>query len=238
MILSEIIDERARYLEYDVDDKYGSSPTTQQKVDSVNMAIRTMSKRIFQYDPMITFTLTAEQASYNIRDTAVVQRKIIRPYSVIINGNPLYNAANQEWGVWSLAELERIAPKWRTDTSGTPSKAVYYGNNKLVLHPKPTAQVVSDGNNYISGQYLAKNMTTSELAGEPDIPEELHEALAYLAAYYSALSHTSEEEGWHRLAQYNQEWQQFAEEVRRENMRAIQAVGSTSAADTRHFIWM
>lgn len=235
--LTSILDLRTRNLAFDLDSAYGESETLQQQVDSVNWAIRAISARIFQYDPKITLTLTAGMADYNLRDTAVVSRKIIRPFSVCINGSMLWDASRNDYGMWTLAELERRNPSWRTDTSSIPTKAVYYGGNRLLLHPTPTADVVSAGNNFISGQYLAANLTTSDGSNSPDIPEELHEAIAYYAAAHSALPNLSENEAWQRVSAYNAEWQSSADTIRRENLRAIQSWGSTAGDYTRDYLF-
>jgi len=236
--LQTILDNIDRFLQFDLDNMYGESPTTQQKVDGFNWAQRTVSKLIFQYDPKITLTLTADQASYDLRNTSVVSRKVIRPYAVIINGNMLWNAAYTERGLWTLQELERMIPSWRTDSSGTPTKGVYYGNQKLLLHPAPTTAVVNAGDNYISGQYLAADMTTAQLASTPDIPEELHEAIAFCAAARLALPNLSEAEAWQRITAFNAEWRSMADDMRRENMRAIQSWGSTTGNITPDFMVM
>jgi hypothetical protein len=237
MTLQNMIDEVFTYnTSFDLDEKYLGSATTQQKVDTINKGIRTISKQIFQYDPKIALTLTADQNSYDLRNTAVVAKKVIRPYQVIINKNMLWNAAYNEYGIWTLAELERNSPSWRTDPSATPSKAVYYGNQKLILHPAPTQAIIDAGNNYISGQYLAANLTTSDLSNYADIPEELHEAVCYCAAAFVSLPNLSEQEAWQRVGAYNSEWKTYAEQMRQENMRAIQATGSTSGYANRRFM--
>lgn len=238
MNLQEILDLRTQNLRFDLDDSYGESPTAQQQVDSVNWAIRTISKHIIQFNPKITFTLTAGTAIYDLRDTNVVSSKVIKPYQVVINGNILWNAGHSEYGLWTLAELERSNPSWRTASNSTPTKAVYYGNGKILLNPPPTAEIVSAGNNYVSGQYLAADMTTGQTASSPDLPVELHESVAYLAAVKSAIPYVTEQEGWQRLQAFNAEWKAVADEVRQENKVALVSWGSTSGYAYDDFIWM
>lgn len=230
MTLEALLELRGNFLAFDLDDSTGggSTPTTAQKLTSVNAAIRQIAIHVQQYDPAIPLTLTADQDTYNLRSLSVVTKRVVRPYQVIVNGYPLYNAARTERGLWTLQELERVYPGWRSTDAGTPARAVQIANSKLILHPKPNSTVVSAGENYVSGTYIPPNYSDSDLATEPDLPEELHEAVAYLAAVKSALPFVSEAEGWQRLTAFNGEWAAAADEVRRDNVRLLQSWGSTS----------
>lgn len=224
MTLQQLIDLKISFQQLDLDDRDGTAPTTAQQVASVNWAIRAISRLIFQYDPSIAFTPIADQDGYDLRGTAF-SRKILRPYLVVINGNPLRTANGDDYGFWTLTEFEKIAPGWRTLTSGIPFRAAYQGT-RLWLNPKPTADVVTAAGCYVAGQYMAADMTVSDLALSPDIPEELHECLAFFAAAKASLPFLTEQEAWQRAQAINAEWQDLVGQVRRENIGQIQNFGT------------
>jgi len=161
-------------------DATGPDLTTQ-----LNWAIREVGKRLYLYDPRITFTLTAiantNSAKFNIRDvdTPVVSRKVVQPHVVWISEYACKDYEGKP-GLISLSQLNVLRPKWPTESTGTPSYAVYLGNGKLLLSPPPSS---AGSNNFISGTYMPADMTHgSDDAEEPDIPEELHEYLAWVCA--------------------------------------------------------
>ena len=158
-----------------LDDYNADDPTGAQQLLSLNWALRNIGARLNQYDPKITFTLVADQAEYDLRDTAtpVVSRKVVKPFVVYVGGNPLYQV-DGSLGVWSLEQLSRHRTTYLTGSSGTPTVAAFYNQTKLWLDPKPSAV---GSNNFISGTYMPADMAQDD--DEPDIPEELHEALAY-----------------------------------------------------------
>jgi hypothetical protein len=157
----------------------------------------------------------------------VVNKKVVKPLKVFINENPLYTADGRAQGLWALDELENYVPQWRTDDAGETRRAVHIGT-KLLLNPKPTQALVDAGNNFLSALILAPTLSASGLAVEPQIPEELHECLAYFAAVRSAMPYVTEQEGWARLKAYQESWQGVVEEVRRENLGQIMSWGTTS----------
>lgn len=211
---------------FDLSSRFGTNPTNDNYRSVINHALRITSRKLHLFDPMVTLTLTAEQAAYDIRDLDVVSKRVVKPLRVIINGNQLFAANHVVYGLWSFDELERLRQSWRTDTSATPTKAAWSGSgtSKIYLHPKPNSTVVADANNYIAGFILAPDLAADD--DVPQIPEELHEMVAYLAAFHGSLPNASEQEGWQRLSAYKSEWTSMVEEIGRESERT--ATGTMS----------
>lgn len=222
MTLSTIRTMVTSFAAYDQDLYLGTSPSAADLTTLVNWAIREFSAYTFcNYDPKITLTLTADTATYDITKTtatAIVSKQVLKVRRVTING-AILRSADGEYGLWTLPELEAFRPTYQTDESAVPRRAIELPGHKLYLHPAPTAAVVSDGDNYISGWYLPVDLVNStDDANAPDIPLEFHECIAYLAAYKGAVPNASGPDGFNRVSAFNQEWRMKAEELRRRNL--------------------
>lgn len=196
-------------------------------VIQLNEAQRRISTRIEQFDHSIVTTLVDGTANYDLRNTAVFAKAIVKPLFVVINGNPLYDASGRDFGMWSLNELQRANPNFRSDTAGTPTRACWYGNTKMTLNAPPSAAVVSAARNYVAGTYLPSDMNASLTSATPDLPVELHEALAVKTTVWAAISATSKAEGWTRLKALDAWADETIERVRDENISNLNDWGST-----------
>lgn len=213
------------------------APTATQLTASVNWSVRVMARKLHQAD-LISFTLnpiaSTNGAKFYIRDlvglaagpftaatpaTPVVGKKIVKPHAVYISGRPLYNV-DGEIGLWSLDQLAQEKPSWPTENTGTVSIAVYLGNGRLLLSNPPAS---AGSNNFIYGEYIPTDLVvTTDDAVAPDIPEELHEALAFMTAANVALPTATEQEQWARIGSYNSHWMALVDEIARENQNAIE----------------
>jgi len=209
-----------------LDNYRGDSPTAAELTAQINWGIRIFARKLHLFDNRITFTISNPIAStngakFNIRDTTtpVVSKRVLKPYVVYIGGQPL-NDWNGRPGLWSISQLDQDNSGWQTESSNTPRKACYLGNGKLLLSPPPSA---AGSNNFIAGTYLPTDLINStDDANSPDLPDELHEALAYFVAQHVALPTTTEEEQWLKLKTYNGEWMELVSEIASENMNAIE----------------
>lgn len=182
MTLSELrtaLQNALAYLDNSVVD-----PTGPQLTDQINHAIREVGRRLYLYDARITLDLSSpitntNSAQFDMRDTDVVSRKVIEPHVVWISEYALRDYEGKP-GMLALNQLNTLRPKWPTESSGTTSYAVNLGNGRLLLSPPPAG---TETNCFISGTYMPADMVHGEDdAEEPDIPEELHEYLAWFAA--------------------------------------------------------
>jgi hypothetical protein len=184
----------------------------------VNYGIRCVSVGArCNYDHKIVLTLAADTHVFDCRDitTPVVGKKVLEPRRVTINGKFLRNP-NGEYGMWTMPELENDCPSYQTYTSSKPSRAVWLPGNKLLLSRPPNAATVTDGNNFISGWHVAADIAASDSA-QPDLPEELHEAVVDCAAIYAATPSASEAEGWQRLVAYTNRYNAIIDKYERIN---------------------
>lgn len=196
--------------------------------DRINFGIRTVSRFIKQFDPSMIVTLPDTTGQYDLR--MVCSRKCIEARAVYVNGNPIYNASGKRAGMWTMDEVERFfSPTWRTDTGGI-SRAAFQLDHLLYLVPAPTAAVTSVR---LAGTYLAANMfLTIDDGNEPDLPEELHEAVVRIAAAYAADPFCTEQEGLARLQRFQASAMEDMKDIRRRNERLMQSWGSTSGRGT------
>lgn len=222
MTLQELRSLLSSFNNYDLDNYLGGSPTAAGLNGQINRALRTVSKECFLFDPKVTFTLATGKLRYSLDDlkTPVVSKRVVRVHQVTVNKNKLWNADQDAYGVWGWQEFLHRHPKWESDANGTPTKAVVFGSREIILHLPPTATVVSDGNNFISGQVLANDLVQdTDDPSDQGIPVEVHEAIAYLAAVYSSEPNVTEQEGWARVGRFDSQWSKMARSIKNENRR-------------------
>jgi hypothetical protein len=225
MTTAQLVEMTTAHLSYDLDSYVGEAPTDEQVVRALNYAQRLISHRVHLWHPSVELALVAGRAVYSLEnDTSL---RVVRPYSVIVGGLPLLNAARDDYGLWSYQEMERRSPAWRAEEPGVPRRAVHNGL-LLILNPAPNPETVARGSHYVSGQVLAPDLDAAEPERAPELPSVLHETLALAAAVHLATPMASEQEQWTRLAAFKAEIQPIIEDLRRENMRAVTAFGTTS----------
>lgn len=217
----EAIDHLSYFTQYDIGLFYGASPTNAQKMYLINWAARLMALKIKLYRPDLELTLTADTYRYNLQDLTIVERKVIEPYGVYINGNRLRNQSGQRPGLWPMAELERQYPAFWTHDADVPARAAFMAPD-IYLHPKPSASVVSAGNNFLAATVFPLDRTADSdvstgLSTQLDLPLQLHEACVFLAAVKGGVQQASENDAWQRLQAYNSEWIEIAQQIATKN---------------------
>ena len=208
----------------------GKDPSLTDLTSLINWAYRIIARKcVLTVDTPLT--LVAGQALYNLRDvtTPVVGNKIIRPVLVYINGGsgtrPLYDASERDFGLWSYDELARLYPSWKSDTGGPPTKAAWYAYNQLLLHRPPDSATVALTGHAVFGQYMPNDLSAG--TDTPALPEEIHEAIAWLAAQLATTPTASDDLAWARLEKYSEFWTQIIQDVADQNERVLQAWGTT-----------
>ena len=222
MVLSELRALLTDLLAYDLDNYQGESPSDVELNAQINWALRALSKELFLFDPKVDFKLTTGEPRYRLDSRKVVSKRVVRPLYVTIDGNKLWNAQSDGYGMWGWEEFIGQHPTWEAATNGTPTKAVSYGAREIIIHIPPTATIAAQADNYIAGQVLANDLTGIGVLDDPSdqgIPAEVHESIAYLAAIYAATPNVTEQEGYARLAAYDKSWRASVKAIRNENHR-------------------
>ena len=221
MTTQELIDllksTSGNLLSYDLDSYFGETPSEAQIVTLLNQAKNIIGEYLFIVNPSITFTPTANSFQQNIQDTTtpVVSSKVLKPLRVVVNGITLRGMDG--YGVMSYGDFENSYPSFRLASSGQPTIAVQLGNGKLGLYMKPDQ---SYSNSYIVGQVLPADLSASSLSAEPDMPADLHIAIAYLAAVIAAEPTAAVQEQFMRLDRYSKHYRDRIERARADNVRA------------------
>jgi hypothetical protein len=218
MTTQQLITRVTEYLSYDLDGYFGTSPTNAEVVSALNDAMRDIALEAYLVEPSITLTLTAGNNTYSLRDTGIVNYKTLKVLRVVINNTPLTTFDGARRGLWTYQELEENYPGWRDADSSTPHVAVQLGTN-LILYPPPSSTVVSAGENYIVGLKLPQDLSSATLSAAPSLPEELHEALAKVAAAKAADPNVTENHQDARVARLYQQGMGMAQKVGTDNRK-------------------
>lgn len=227
MTVTQLIARVKNYLRYDLDGYFGAvdDVTDADVVAALNDAQREIAKAAYLVEPSTTLTMTAGQSQYDLRDTDVVGKKALTVLRVIVGGETLKKPSGS-YGLWTYQELEQQFPEWRDADNGTPYIGVQLGTS-LIIVPPPTSSVISGGGNYIVHTKYPEDMSASSLSAEPDIPEDLHEALAKLAAAKAADPNVTEGHQDARVSRLYSQAMSLAMETGRANLKMWNAPAST-----------
>lgn len=118
------------------------------------------------YNDAIDFTPVNGTAIYDYTSASSTfrisasNRALVEVRAVIINGAPLYDFMGKI-GMVNQEDMTRLRVGYTQTASSNPIHAWVTAPGVLHLWPKPTATVVSDGNNYISAFYEHPTVTAS-----------------------------------------------------------------------------
>jgi len=224
MTLSEMRTLVGELLALDLDNFKGETPGAADLTTQLNAGLRWVSREIYLFNPKVTLTPVASQAIQNVQDTTtpVVTQKMIRVYSVTINGKKLRKYGTDQVGLWSYAQLETEYPSWEAHDAGVPVRAVQFNEGKIILDPAPSAQVISDGSNFLAGRVYAPPLVNgSGDSTEPDIPIDLHEAVCFVTAVYASDPQIAADEALQRVKRYSARAYDAIQETKSENQNMI-----------------
>lgn len=211
------------FMSVDLDNFYGESPSTANQNEQLNWAYRRIARKCHLVHPMVTFTPVAGQSIYSLTGSSFGGRRMVEIYNLTINGTMLRECSGVGFGLWTYREFVQRYPQWQTADNGTPTKACVYGQN-MILHAPPTSAVVTAAECYAAGQYIPADMDDD--ADEPDLPEEIHPAIAYLAAIYAANPVATEPEMWKRLEVFGEGWISMVDDISEQNRNSMINPGS------------
>ena len=135
-------------------ENYRGAASTRDHLFQIDEALKILASKARFFDPQITFIPAASTAEYRFSQRAVFGRRILKPWTVYINGTPLRNCAGSGYGLWSLQELTSLNPRWQMATPGQPVAAAWYSGSKLRLHPAPTEEAIGEAASWISAEII------------------------------------------------------------------------------------
>jgi hypothetical protein len=148
---------------YDLDSMYGETPTDGQVVSLLNWGQRVLSRRLYLWDPAVSFTAQANSYGPYLLDNSgaapnnpAFGHRIVKIGIVRFNGISIYDW-NMQPGNWALQQFERDQPDWQKAPSSIPSRIVTIPNG-LLLWPPPLSVA---GTHTISAQVLADDLTAN-----------------------------------------------------------------------------
>lgn len=226
----------ATLLDANLDNSEGTATATIKA--QLNRAYKLVAKRCKYYDPAVTLVLTATEETYNLRSLTVVGKEIVKPYIVYMDHNPLWTAGRVRPGLWSMDEFYRYKPRYRDQTTNVPDepvRAVEMPSNRIILDPAPSAAWIATLSDNVGGAcYIAAECLPADLVNTtdvPDLPTEIHPAIAQVAAVAAATPVAMEGEVWQILQNINALAAAAIEEEARRNQNIISAFGDTSMYD-------
>lgn len=212
-------------------DSYVAPTDTADWITIVNQAQSKLGRDAYLVDLSVPLTLTQNVNEYDLRGPAF-GRKMVEIARVYINGWPMLSADGRGYGMYSFPEFERLLPIWQVQTgpatSSGLSAACQYGT-KLLLAPNVSATVAGYTTNFVAGHYIPADLTLAQLNSVPEIQEELHFPMAYLAAYYAAEPSASADVQQRMLAEYNSQYQVIVDRINRDNRSALYYIGTRGA---------
>ena len=175
-----------------------SSASGQISDNQVNYAIRILTQYL---EPIgaLTFNYSAGVSSYSTLSSSIFSTAWpMKIHSVLFNGSQLLDYARRP-GLHSVSEFQILYPDWTSPGAGDVIAAAQIGQ-RLILYPAPTASGVTQ----IVSTFIPFPLTNDSQV--PDLPIELHEAIAYLAAAYAARPTMTEQEAINRVMSYDNQW--------------------------------
>lgn len=201
MTLSELRTLLTSHQQVDLDNYAGVSPSTSDLNTQINFAYHWICAQTkCRYKHAMAITLSNSTEEYDLHNSSICAEDVFDLTSVTINGVPLRNASGKI-GLYGMAEFQQNNPSYMSYTDGTPTKAVFHGEQYLLLSPAPTTAIVNAGNNYVSGFTLP--VALSDNADVPKIPTQYHPCIALVAAAFSSTPIVTEAEGWTRIQRYD-----------------------------------
>lgn len=160
-------------------------------VTLLNRAIERIAKHIRYFDPSIVWTLEAGKGSYKLASLSHFSKRVRIPYRVYVDGKQLR--------LYGLREMLDGYGHIPSDQS-VPSIA-YWGSGQIGLHPIPDQVYPAQ----VAAECLPDRVTPANLDDECELPVDLHEAVAYLAATLAGQPTASDDVALQKLREYSEQ---------------------------------
>lgn len=199
MTLTEFGTRVGQYLGLSLLNRAGESPSTANYAEQYNRALEYIARRVKIFDDDVACTFAASTEVYSLKDTGVFAPRVVKPHFLRI-GTRTLKGPDGHPGFWSLRQLQRDKPTWRDTADGTVLRAVVSAT-ELRLWPAPDATDAAL-TAVMAADVMPADMTSGQGATELTLPESLHEAACWIAAYEAALANVSSQWDWQRLESF------------------------------------
>ena len=189
---AELITRVRNLIGYDLDAYFSSGGTDAEIVQVLNESLREIGAMIGIYSD-VTLTTTAGTMVYSF-DSSAFSRRPIKIDAVYVANVPLMDQTGRI-GIYPYELFNTVFRDWRTAAQGTISRASVV-NDSLVLYLTPASTQTLT----ISCQHLALPLDAATGSAVPEIPVDLHDALAKETAYQVAMPTAIESQQMARLA--------------------------------------
>ena len=185
MTAQEILDDYKRIRVYALTGSLGRNASASVLIAWLNKAVRFIASEAEWPVPSAIFSIKEGVQSYSLLNNDPVRGgvspKILKVRTVIVNDRELAGYCESEPGFYSLEEWEMHYPGWRDSTvTGSPIAAMVLGTT-VYLYPTPDAASESAGKSYINGIGMPNMLDVDNLEAECDFPDQLAEAIPYIA---------------------------------------------------------
>jgi hypothetical protein len=192
MTTAELITRVRSLVGYDLDVFFSGSGTDAEVVTVLNDSLREIASMVGIYSD-VNLTTTAGTNVYAFENSAF-SRTPIRIDAVYVDGNPLIDETGRI-GIYPYGVFNNVYRDWRSATQGTISRASVL-NDSLILYLTPNATKTL----VVSCQHYPLPLDAATGSASPELPLDLHAALAAEAAYRIAMPTAIEAQQINRLA--------------------------------------
>lgn len=178
MTASELIARIRKIQGYQLDSYLGSDASDADILAVLNETTQDVGRFLALRDPKISFTPIVGENIYLV-DSPAFGRRLSTVSYVIVNNLELMTYGGGNGGVWNIDEAEDYYPQWRTATNGVPGFVAFDGERLIFSCPFSAASVTA-GNCWVSGEVMPRIMEGDLDQVSPDLPFDVHSALADL----------------------------------------------------------
>jgi hypothetical protein len=176
-------------LQTDLDNYAGDSPSTSDLDAQLNRALREIARFIRPKFAKVNLTITSPDQEIDLGNTTKFAR-------AMLSVDRIYVSSGVEVQVVPMPQFERDT-NWRFATSGTPILAAVENNTLRFDRPWATSPTV-----IVAGDGFYLPLTSDSQV--PELPEDAHEAIAYVAAVFAAEPSIVDGTAMSRLQTYSQ----------------------------------
>lgn len=179
---------------------------------AINTALRWVGRTLCTVTPKVTLTTTAGVSFYPFSSSAW-NRTVIKPIQLTHPSNGLFLDFVGRPGPYTLEQLNRKYPDWTGANAQALTAWADFGGQGVQLVGAPQSTLV------MPCVAAAMPPTLAADGDVPDIPADLHEVVAYQAAWFLTAPVATDQTAWARLGQYSNQMMERTMEIANQNRR-------------------